>query len=282
MELYDGSILRVIEYVENRIDCELTLDELASEAAFSKFHFTRVFKAVTKETIYEYIRKRRLTEAAKDLVETNIPLLQIALTYGYTSQEAFTRAFKNYTGISPQSYRKKAAHHRNLYKAAISETVLQTKKRPVRQAASIVERPDIWIGGIALRGEHHHRMRSKLWNQFDEELQKRAIDPVTTRGYGYESLDDENKPYYLAAIEVDSLDNLPQGWVGKHIPRHKYAVFSLDNVIEEMPFAVEEIYKKQLQELNVKPKLDFCFEFYEEGFIANDRTHPLQLFVPIE
>ncbi|MGG1657976.1 AraC family transcriptional regulator [Brevibacillus sp. NRS-1366] len=59
MELYDGSILRVIEYMENRIDCDLTLDELASEAAFSKFHFTRVFKAVTKETIYEYIRKRR-------------------------------------------------------------------------------------------------------------------------------------------------------------------------------------------------------------------------------
>ncbi|MET3290901.1 UNVERIFIED_CONTAM: AraC family transcriptional regulator [Brevibacillus sp. OAP136] len=283
MELYDGSILRVIEYVESRIDCELSLDELASEAAFSKFHFTRIFKAVTKETIYEYIRKRRLTEAAKDLIETSIPLLQIAITYGYASQEAFTRAFKNYTGMSPQSYRKKAVHLHNLYKSAISETLLQTKKQPVRHTASIIEKPDFFIGGISLRDDFFsNQMRSQLWNRFTDDLRKRSIDPLTIKSYGYESLDHDNMPYYLAAIEVDSLENLPAGWTGMRIPRHTYAVFHLDNVIENLPYAMEEIYKNRLQELNVKPNLDFSFEFYHAGFIANDGTHPLQYFVPIE
>lgn len=281
MDLYDSSILRTVDYIENRITDELTLDELSKEATFSKFHFTRIFKAITKETVNEYIRKRRLTLAAKELIETSTPLIQIALTYGYTSQAAFSRAFKIYTGITPQSYRKKGIHHHNLYKEALSETILQINKQPVRYSASIIEKPSIFIGGISIKGDLRSNQISKLWNQFYEELHKQSINPETARCYGYESLDESNMPYYLAAIEVDSLENLPEGWSGVLIPNHKYAVFTLENVIENISYAIEDIYKNQLPELNVKPEMNYNFEFYDEEFTAHDSRYTLQFFVPI-
>lgn len=107
MESYDTSILKVTEYIERRINQKITLEELSREAAFSKYHFMRIFKALTKETLNEYVRKRRLTLAAKELIESDTSLIQIALKYDYASQEAFSRTFSSYMGTSPLSYRKK-------------------------------------------------------------------------------------------------------------------------------------------------------------------------------
>jgi AraC family transcriptional regulator len=281
MDLYDSSILKAINYIENRIMEEITLDELAREATFSKFHFTRIFKAITKENVNEYIRRRRMTLAAKELVDTNTPLIELALTYGYTSQEAFSRAFKLYTGMTPQSYRRKRQHHHNLYKEVLSETLLQLKKQPVRYQPIMVKKDAFTIGGIKVTGDLQNHSISKHWNVFYEELHKQSINPETVKCYGFESIDEANTPYYLAAIEIDSLDHLPEGWSGERIPEHKYAVFPLDNVIDNISFAIEEIYKNQLQEMKVTPVMDYSFEFYDEDFVAHDSCHTLQFFIPI-
>ncbi|GIN87195.1 AraC family transcriptional regulator [Heyndrickxia sporothermodurans] len=283
MESYDTSIFKVIQYLESRMNQEVTLEELSSKAAFSKYHFTRIFKALTKETVYEYVRKRRLTLAAKELIESDTPLIQLAFKFGYASQEAFSRAFKSYMGTSPLSYRKKGAHYNNLYKEVLSEEILQTRKRPIRYATSIIEMSGFCIGGIPLAMNVNNHTISKHWNKFYDELIKYSIDPNTTKCFGYESLDEDNKPLYIAAIEVDSLEDLPNScWVGKYIPPHKYAAVPLDNVIENIPFAIEEIYKNELPALNVKPALNFSLEFYPEHFKANEPTYLLQYLIPIK
>lgn len=282
METYDTSVLKVIEYVESRMNQDITLEELSSKAAFSKYHFTRIFKALTKETVYEYVRKRRLTLAAKELIESDTPLIQIALKYGYASQEAFGRAFKSYMGTSPLSYRKKGAHYYNLYKDILSEEILQTRKYPLRHPTSIIEMSGFYIGGIALAKNVNNQTISKLWNQFYDDLTKLSIDPDTTKCFGYESLDKDDDPYYIAAIEVDSLEDLPEGWKGKYLPPHKYAAVPLDNVIENIPFAIEEFYRNELTALNFNPALNFSLEFYDEAFKANEPTYMLQYLIPIK
>lgn len=281
VDSYNESILKAVAYLEESIQDELTLDELAKKAAFSKFHFTRIFKAITKENVNEYIRKRRLTLAAKALIESSTPIIDLALSYGYASQEAFTRAFKSFSGLSPQSYRKKGSHHYNLYKEPLSDTMLYLKKHPVRHQAYIIEKPAFAIGGILLKGDVNTHSISKLWNQFYEELHKQAIDPDKVSCYGYESIDETNKPYYLAAIKIADLNCMPDGWIGKYIPNQKYAVFPLDNVIENISLAIEDIYKNQLPALQVEPVGNFSFEYYEEDFIAHDSSFTVQLFVPI-
>ncbi|WP_409296293.1 AraC family transcriptional regulator [Peribacillus sp. SCS-26] len=281
MNTYSQAIIQAARYIEQQIHEEITLDEIASQAAFSKFHFTRIFKALTKETAGDYIRKRRLTLAARELIDTDIPILQIGLHYGYSSQEAFTRAFKSFIGMSPQSYRQKGVHHVNLYKEELSPSLLEELVlQPY--SVSVLEKPSFCIGGLAMEGPVTNHQISKLWNQFYDELKEHKMDPVIAVCYGYESLGDQDTSLYLAAIEVDSLDHLPEGWNGVMIPEQKYAVFSAGNIIEHIPFIMDEIYKNQLPARGLKPSLDYCFEFYDADYTANDRAHDLQIFIPIE
>lgn len=282
MEEYDISIMRAIKYIENDIHGEITLDQIADEAAFSKFHFTRVFKAVTKESINQYIRKRRLTLAAKDLIETEMPINQLALDYGYTTQEAFTRSFKSFTGLSPHSYRKKGSHFHNLYKAELNESALKRTKQHADYPAQIVKMSTFFIAGLECKEIVDNHQISKLWNRFYDELQEASIDPNTVPCYGYESLDDADVPFYIAAIKVDSLERLPEGWIGVKIPGYKYVSFTLYNDIEQLPYAIEYIYKIQLPAMNLKPDLNFNLEFYDVDYAANDPAYTLKILIPIK
>lgn len=98
-------IKQVIDYIENNLDRQLNLDEIAKEAAYSKFHLNRVFLEYVGCTIYKYIQMRRLTVAAEKLVFTKKPILEIAYEANYSSQESFTSAFRQLYGYPPQKYR---------------------------------------------------------------------------------------------------------------------------------------------------------------------------------
>lgn len=97
---------RILSYVENNLENDLTLEEIARELHYSKFYVERVFKEHTGQPLYRYMKNRRLNEAAKKLVETKRPIVEIALEAGYRSQQAFTQAFHEVYGLSPQKCRK--------------------------------------------------------------------------------------------------------------------------------------------------------------------------------
>lgn len=103
---YYFRIQQSLDYIEEHLQEELRIAEIAARAYFSAFHFQRMFLAISGFTVNEYIRKRRLSEAANRLRGSNESVLQIALCFQYQSQEAFTRAFQSFTGLTPGKYRK--------------------------------------------------------------------------------------------------------------------------------------------------------------------------------
>jgi AraC-like DNA-binding protein len=100
-------IQKTIEYIENHLSDDITLDELASQIFCSKFHYHRIFQSMVGEPTFEYIRKRRLSMAAKMLLETEKDIIDIALECGYNSQVSFTKAFKKTYGINPGEIRSR-------------------------------------------------------------------------------------------------------------------------------------------------------------------------------
>ncbi len=97
---------RLISYIEEHIEDDLTLDRIAEALNYSKFYMSRTFAERTGCTIYKYIQGRRLTLAAKKLVETKEPIIDIAYEAHYNSQQAFTLAFSRLYQCSPQAYRR--------------------------------------------------------------------------------------------------------------------------------------------------------------------------------
>jgi AraC family transcriptional regulator len=105
---YEICIKRSIEYIEKNLDKKIELKELADRVFMSQYHFHRVFHAAVGEPVGEYIRKRRLTEAAKELVNTEQKIVDIALKYQFGSQETFSKAFKKLYGLPPKEFRRTA------------------------------------------------------------------------------------------------------------------------------------------------------------------------------
>lgn len=100
------SIQLTIEYIEQHIDEELELENLASQANLSKFYYQRLFKRLVKKTVMEYIKLRRLARASEYLKEHKGKILNIALACGFENHETFTRAFKDTYAITPEAYRQ--------------------------------------------------------------------------------------------------------------------------------------------------------------------------------
>jgi AraC family transcriptional regulator len=88
------SIQKTLDTIEKRIDEEVTINELANEAALSPFYFQRLFSRLVKKPVREYIKLRRLDRACVALRNTESRIIDIALDYGFGSHESFSRAFK--------------------------------------------------------------------------------------------------------------------------------------------------------------------------------------------
>lgn len=87
-------IQKSIDYIEKHLSEALKLDEIAKQSHFSEFHFDRLFHKTVGVSVMEYVRKRRLSEAAIELIETDEKITDIALKFQFSSEESFSRAFK--------------------------------------------------------------------------------------------------------------------------------------------------------------------------------------------
>lgn len=96
----------VIEYIEEHLNSKLELETVAEAAHYSKYHLHRVFRDTVGMTIHDYVQRRQMTEAAKLLVFSNKPIIEIAFLCGYESQQAFSSAFKSMYKAPPAEYRE--------------------------------------------------------------------------------------------------------------------------------------------------------------------------------
>lgn len=102
-------IQKAIEYVEEHIIEKIDYAEVAKQACSSAFHFQRVFGVMCGYTLGDYIRMRRLTLAAEELMNTDRKIIDVSLKYGYDTPESFSRAFSKFHGFTPTEVRNGAA-----------------------------------------------------------------------------------------------------------------------------------------------------------------------------
>jgi AraC family transcriptional regulator len=91
---YLDQVNRAIDAIEENLCSSLPLESIAKEAGLSKWYFQKIFRGMVGDTVREYILKRRLSLAARDLINSNQKVIDIAIAYGFDSHEVFTRAFK--------------------------------------------------------------------------------------------------------------------------------------------------------------------------------------------
>lgn len=166
--MYIQDIAIVINYIEEHLCDDLSLDQVAQTIYISPYHLHRVFHAMTGITIGEYVRKRRLSEAAKELQNSDRQILDIALEYQFTSQEAFTRSFKQSFNVTPASYRKTWESQNDLLLKPITEKdltyILNNKKM---EEPKIVTKEKLTLVGMKHKFSRNNNVVPWLWQQFN-------------------------------------------------------------------------------------------------------------------
>jgi len=111
---YIARINRVMDYIESHVDQDLTLEELAGIANFSKYHFHRIFRAMSGQTLGRFISRVRLEKAANRLMQNpGTSITEIALDCGYSGPASFAKAFKEKFGMNAGQWRKEKSKGRN-------------------------------------------------------------------------------------------------------------------------------------------------------------------------
>lgn len=106
-EDYIKRINTILLFIDENLNSELSLEKVANVGFYSPFHFHRIFKAITNETLNSYITRKRIEKIASLLLhQKNVSITEISLQYGFNSNSSFTRTFKKFYGISPSEFRK--------------------------------------------------------------------------------------------------------------------------------------------------------------------------------
>jgi AraC-like DNA-binding protein len=121
-------LFRVLDHIDRHLEDDLTLDDMASIACLSRFHFARAFKQAVGQSPCRYVIARRLDRAEVLLTEGETPLVEIALSLRFSSQANFSRAFRQSKGMAPGQYRREVA-------AAADINALCVRRNGFREAA---------------------------------------------------------------------------------------------------------------------------------------------------
>src|SRR4051794_12000436 len=116
------AVKKALWYIESHFADPLTLGDVAEASGLSRFYLTRVFPEATGHSVFGYLRARRLTQAAHALADGAPDILAVALDAGYGSHEAFTRAFRDFLGLTPEEVRAR----RSLENLTVMEAILMS------------------------------------------------------------------------------------------------------------------------------------------------------------
>ncbi|HEY4144034.1 AraC family transcriptional regulator [Pinirhizobacter sp.] len=212
-----GAAGKALWYIESHYEQELALADIAHAVGVSPFHLSRLFQASTGSPIVRYLRGRRLSEAARKLAAGAGDILQVALVAGYSSHGAFTRAFGEQFGRTPDDVREHGLRSLPLVDAVKLDDV----SAPCAQEPRLADADTLLIAGIGAR--HRGTSVASIPSQWQRLLgESRDAGPIA---YGVCCNSDEEGNFdYIAGFAVPSFSHIRTGWQTVRIPARRYVV----------------------------------------------------------
>ncbi|NMP10928.1 AraC family transcriptional regulator [Paenibacillus polymyxa] len=286
---YFKRIQCAIEFIELNLREDLKIAEIASQAYFSAFHFQRVFQAISGFTVQQYIRRRRLSEAAKRLKQSNQKVLDIAIEYQYNSQEAFTRAFEKSFGITPGKYRNCDIELSDQSKINFLDYKKNAAEELEVNKPVILQLETTKIVGYEyktnLNNEQHYKEIPGFYEHFGAHEYFMCIPNKIAPGmsYGIACRFEDNGAFSFVvgeAVEEESKE-LAEGFIYMEIPAGKYAEFDASGSNGRVQSIRDFIYGTWLPNSNFERREGPDFEITDVMNSYPDHLS-MKVYIPIE
>jgi AraC family transcriptional regulator len=273
---------KALWYVEGHLSNALTLDEIASVAGVSRFHMVRAFAEATGMSVMRYVRARRLTKAARALAKGAPDILTLALEADYGSHEAFTRAFRDHFGVTPEQVRAATCLDKlKLQEPIMMDSTPTTNLQPSRFATAKA----MLVAGVGERYNFCDNGGANIpnqWQRFNHRVGE-IPDRVGNLAYGVCCNGDDSGNFdYIAGVEVLDFSDLPREFARVRIPEQRYVVFTHSEHISTIRRTVSAIWNQWLPQSGLKVADAPNFERYDEKFDPATGNGGLEIWVPVK
>ena len=273
-----------IQYMEEHITEDITVESVANSVGVSSFYFQKGFAMLCGFTVSEYIRNRRLALAGNDLLVTDERIIDIAMKYGYDSPDSFTRAFTRFHGVTPTSVRKEEVLLKSFaplkIKISLEGGYLMDYKIVKKEAFTVI------ANAKTFPYEGAKESVPKFWQEHFQS----GKNAVVCGWYGINidlEMGQENFEY-LIADSYNPQKEIPEGFVTRTIPAFDWAVFPCKG---PMPTALQDVNTKIYTEwLPALKQYEFaagyCVEYYddptkyEKG--TQDENYYCEIWIPVK
>lgn len=287
MKCYDD-MQKVIDYIEEHIDEELSIDRLSEMAMLSKFYFQRLFLKLVGVNVMKYVRLRRVARASED-IKVGEKITDIAFKYGFNNLETFIRAFKSVYDLTPTEYQNSDILLAHFYKPDLS-----IKYRVVDMGVPFIAsgvmlelnekyvENDIKLVGAAKKctwepaGQDNPGMAWTKLFSLKESIKNQSL-PSVNCGISFPS-EDGNGFNYLAAVQVDEFDNISSDLFQYTVPSGQYIVCTFsaesfsDLTTEALDKAFSYLLHTWLPNSSYEMTSTFALEYYDYRSL---KDHPL-------
>lgn len=270
MDEWKKTVQHMIEWIEEHLDQDSLLEAVSAEAGYSPWYCSMVFHEVAGMTLRSYAAGRRLARATVDIRDTDERILDIALKYGYTSQEALTRAFKERYGCTPAAYRKRpvpipmAIQKRVLFPNIDEERITRMEREKLSVRVEHIPAHKylgVWeerAGNYGSFWKYHNC--DEICGYIDS-MDKMAHPIVTAHTAGWKMMNGRRIYFYGLGVPSDYTGQIPEGFKIRDIPASDYLVFS---------YPVFDYLKENQEVMPTVEKMAWEFDPKEMGYEWND------------
>lgn len=278
-------IQQTIDFIEEHLEEEINIDQLARMASLSPFYYQRLFCRLVKKPVAEYIKLRRMAKSSEMLLKQDKRILDIALELGFSSHEHFSRTFKNTFGLTPDAYRKTPKTLNRMTKPELllhytlidvgvplitDGIVLEICKKELKEPIHFVGmKKDVPIQIISGLGtESGIDPLATLWDSLHEQKQSVLGLSADTEeiGVAYSCIEEGFFSYFAGAKSKQQ--DVPEGFMNWILEKGEYIVcsFEAENfeslVMDALYKAQHYIYNTWLSTHEIKTEA-YCAERYE-------------------
>jgi AraC family transcriptional regulator len=267
-----------IDYLETVLDDKIDEKKVTQLSGYSYSMFSRLFSILTEMTLSEYLRSRRLTEAAVILRNTNEKIIDVAFRFGYESSDSFGTAFKNFHGFTPSEVRNGKPFK------LVSRVQLALSVRGGRSMNITIQKKK----AFTVAGLNEQSINSSLCpSVWDKLYEKYSYDELASLGSGEivgvcHDVENPNTINYMAAYIVNDVNKArDMGLEVLEVEETEYAVVELIGTVPECihngwKYAMEVFFPEHGYVHSGKPD----FEYYYEGDM-NSKDYKMELWIPI-
>ncbi|MBB6215018.1 AraC family transcriptional regulator [Anaerosolibacter carboniphilus] len=279
-----------VNYIERNINRKLTLDDISQEVGLSKYYMHRMFKALTGESIIEYVQARKLSASINELVNSKMRMIDIAMDYGFDHEQSYIRAFRKKFGYTPLKVRSDQISIEITEK--INTNDILAVNNSITYKPFYVFKQKFYIAGskykiLSRSGDNMANLYGREFFYNDRHKIANSVNSKVYFGYTDWSGYEDGYIHYIPSVQVSDLKDLPNGITGISIPAHKYVVFRFvgffrpdDIKGRQVGRLLVHLYRKWIINSDFRSADTFRFEYIDTS-LAGDNYCELDIYQPI-